>query len=140
LASCSIIPIPNHKSRKKIKIGDLTIYLNRNDKFHFLKVIDEKRTFNFIYPVGNENFEYRGELFYAQKIYLNNSKSYRIISGNTLDSVCFLSNCYKKNGSLIEFDTNDRNLIQKLDSFCRANYSFYKIDIKEFKKWYSPYE
>lgn len=140
-SSCSISQ--THMSKKKIKIEDMTIYMYKHYDFHYLKIVDKSNSFYFIYPVGEEKLQFTsgtGPIYRAKKHEIKSNKNLYIITSNKKDSVCFLNYCYEKNGSLIDFGVEDKNLIQKVDSFCRANYQFYKIDIKEFKKWYSPYE
>lgn len=137
--SCSIMQ--NHKRSKRVKLGDLVVYMNTNYKFHYLTVIDKKNQFDFIYPVGFEDIEFRGEpgpIFSAKKHERKTDRNLYIITNENKDSVCFLKYCFVKSGELVDFDVDDKQLIEKLDSFCKAKYPFYKTNVHEFKKWYKP--
>ena len=136
--SCSLSH--NHQLGKE-EFGELTIRKFAHDKFHYLEIKDKKQTFRFIYPVGDENLSFGGgpgPIYRAKKYDKTKQKDFYVITDNTRDSVCFLNYCHDSNGSFIEFNQYDKELIQQIDSFCRRNYAFYKIDIKRFSKWYLP--
>ncbi len=122
-------------------VGELTIKMLTHDKFHYLEINDKKQTFRFIYPVGEEDFLFTGgygPIHKAQKFDRINKRYFFVVTSISEDSVCYLKTCQAKQGRLIEFQKTDIDLFQKIDSFCKSNYSFYRIDVKVFSKWYTP--
>lgn len=138
IISCSLIQ--NQKSKRN-KIENLVINKYRYHKFHYLEIKDKESTFNLIYPIGYENMVFTGgeePIFNARKRNLLNGKILYLISSSNVDSVCYLNYCFEKKGELIEFNLDDRRLLQTVDSFCKSNYSFYNFDIHCLKAWYAP--
>jgi hypothetical protein len=131
--------INSEKISNRVKLGTVNIYKKSHHSFQYLTIVDKARALNFKYPVGYENLAYNG--IYGLEITKRDKKNndlYFLITKNENDTLWFLNLHYKKAGKLSEIDNEDKILFQKIDSFCRANYSFYKMDITKFKYWYLP--
>lgn len=130
-----------NKNERKTKVDSYTIIQKEYYGMHYLKVYDKEKTFLFIYPVGRKEFKFEGgngPMFDAHKIILETNKEIILISDYTQNSVCYLKKCITKRGDIVSIQNKDSVMLQKIDSFCIANYSFHSIDIKQFKNWYVP--
>jgi len=133
--------VSNHHSLvEKIRIDDILIYSYKHYSFHYLKVSDKEKSFNIVYPVGEENFQFTGcpgPIYQFKKYEYDSKTGFYMVTRIKNDTVCFFDYCNSKNGFLTEIGERDKAVIKTIDSFCKKKYPFYSIDISEFKNWYS---
>ena len=120
------------------KIGDLRIRQYAHYNFYYLEIYDKKRRLYFNYPVAANNHEFAGgygPIYIVSKRKKKSDSFLYLVTRETKDSVCFLNYCFEKSGPLTDIEIDDKVILQKADSFCVANYSFYKRVIIDYKYW-----